>query len=857
MWKLVFREITTRKSRFFAAIAAVSLGVAFLCATLGVKNLLLGAVTAASTSTLNGDLYAVGTLEKNASPLDFHARAPIDSNLAPIIEAVDGVSHAVPLFEGEAVLLDRNGRPVSIGLSPTIVRGSFPYPPGPTLQRGRLPSGEDEVMLETTTAARAGLKVGGTAKLIWGGRTHEMRVVGVAGFNGPLGTATLAFVDAKPAKTWFSPQSRVKMIGINVGAASDPLLVRDRVQEAVGPDAQIQLGSSLRAEQAAAVEKAVGFVNSLVLWFVALSLLAGGFLIANTFGILVASRYRSFGLLRAVGYAPRTLRGLVLFQAALVGLLGSLLGVGLGIGATALARLGLSAQGWVFPTGMPMDWLSLLLAFGAGLLTTLLAAIFPAAKAGRISPLAALNTSPDGETSPSRWRAGIGVFLALASLAGLVKVLLFPSPSSVNTVFLVCVSVGFLLAVLLCLPLIQRPGWVLASRLLGGLNALPGQLAAQSLARYPKRTALGASALVVGVAIATTGGILADSARVSLSRGTVAEVQSDLVVAALQPSSNVEEALRTVKDVSGVRGANADIITAPVQARRGSDSSSQQVNAVGISAVDATETVSLQPQSGKVDSLADGLALVNSREAARWGWKVGDSISLSGPAGVYSTKIGALVHSSLLDATVFLDPQYLRQTAAPEQVTRNYIFVTIQRDGDASPSQPPAVGAVQERIQQALQKFTIFQVLTPTELASTISKTTTQVLWLMYALLGLSVLIALLGIMNTLALAVLERRRTYSLLRIIGMKPREVTAMVRWEAFLLAVMGNLVGWLLGLGLGAAWQYFLRDFGLTTFAVPWPGQLLLMFVAVVLALVAANIPARQTVRTPALMSTLAS
>ncbi|WP_252865278.1 ABC transporter permease [Mobiluncus mulieris] len=206
------------QTRFAAAVVAVMLGVAFLSLTLGVKNLAMNSLAQAETATLNADLYAAGPPVKHANPLDLAARGPINVSQAEVIEAVEGTAHAAPIFEGEAVLLDAHKRPLTWGFSATRVRGAYAFPPGPTLKEGRLPSGKTEVMLEESTAQRAGLKVGSQATLIWGGTVHRMQIVGIANFDAPLGIATMAFVDAKLAKTWFSPESRVKLIGIKASA---------------------------------------------------------------------------------------------------------------------------------------------------------------------------------------------------------------------------------------------------------------------------------------------------------------------------------------------------------------------------------------------------------------------------------------------------------------------------------------------------------------------------------------------------------------------------------------------------------------------------------------------------------------
>lgn len=236
-----------------------------------------------------------------------------------------------------------------------------------------------------------------------------------------------------------------------------------------------------------------------------------------------------------------------------------------------------------------------------------------------------------------------------------------------------------LCGVLWLTPVLLRPFlWVFAA-IFQRLHRLPPHFALRNLRRYPRRTSLGAAALVIGIAIATTGGILADSARKSLQAGVVSEVHSDLVVASLQPSTNVEKALAALRKVDGVRFANANIFSTPMLVRLEQDPT-RSLTAAGITADEAKNLVSLQVKAGDVEGLANGQALVNARDAAREGWKVGDAITVTGPRGIYSTKVAGIVRSTLLDAAIFLDPQYLRQAAAPETLTYQYIFVNLQSD---------------------------------------------------------------------------------------------------------------------------------------------------------------------------------
>ena len=662
MWKIIWREITRRGYRFFPTVFAVVLGIMFLTATLGITDLMTDAAKSSVTATLSGDLYAVAPPMKDAAAGDLEARGNISDELVPIIEAVDGVAHAAPRFEGQAVLLDQDKRPVSMGLTPTLVRGVFPYPPGPEVASGRLPQGPKEVMLEVNTARRAGLKTGQTATLIWAGATHRLKVVGLAQFKAPLGTATLAFVDGEDAKTWFSPTGKIKLIGIHVAPVANPDNVKERVQDAVGPDAVILTGAALRAQQSAAVARTVGLVNLLAQAFVALALLAGAFLIANTFGILVTSRYRMLGMLRATGYTPRSLQLLVTGEALLIGLLGSVLGEGVGLALVLGARQILTAQGWVFTSGVPLGLVRALAIVALGVLITVVACLIPARRAGRMTPLDALAASAPAPKGRLRGATIFGVMVLVVAVALGAGALVEASQSGVGTPATVLALAASLLGLsgVLCLtPVLLRPFlWIFAA-LFQRLHRLPAHLALRNLRRYPRRTSLGAAALVIGIAIATTGGILADSARKSLQAGVVSEVHSDLVVASLQPSTNVEKALAALRKVDGVRFANANIISTPMLVRLDQDPT-RSLTAAGITADEARNLVSLQVKAGDVEGLANGQALVNARDAAREGWKVGDAITVTGPRGIYSTKVAGIVRSTLLNAAIFLDPQYLR-----------------------------------------------------------------------------------------------------------------------------------------------------------------------------------------------------
>lgn len=886
MWKLLIREILSQKTRFLTAVGAITIGVVFLTLLFAGRNLAVDALRQAQTATLNGDLYAIesggsksektggdteetGGKTREASETSETRRthgsggesegethetsetlspALIDARLADVIESVEGVSHAVPLYETRAVLLDSKRRPVNPGMAPTVVYGAFPYPPGPTLAAGRLPHGSTEAMLESATAKRLGCKLGSAIFLVWGGQTHRLRIVGIADFEEPVGFQSVVFVNSTQARTWFSPRWRVKTIGIKVGVAQDVHTVQERIQSAVGKKALIVTRAVLCAQELSVAQPTVGILNLATAGFTIMSLAVGGFLVANSVGFLVVSRYRELGLLRCVGYSPRFLRCLMLAQVLAAGLGGFLGGIVAGTAALAAVRLVLANWGWDFSVPFA-DLGAVLAAGGLGLFTAVVAGIFPALRAGSIRPVPVPGSPVFASRPGFGWQTKTGLCLLLVSLAGHVCAWRLSGGvwDWIVVVVLAVSGIGFLAATVLLLPHLVAPFLWCLLWVVKGLRLLPASLAVQDLRRNPGRVSLGAAALAVGVAVGSLGGVLADSTRVSLELGVKQQVHADLVVVSREPQTGEKKIVEKIANIPGVEKAQVGAVYAPVSTG-GRDSAGQsRVSAAGLAVPGEDSLVRLRTRQGRAEALPEGEVMVSSRLAHDRGWKLGETIRLAGSAGTYSTRVGGVADAGFLGAGVFLDRAVLSRMVASEQLRWKYVFVSVSRPSDGSALKP--VARVKHRLERALRQYAVLSVFDRAQFASAEGRLVDPLVVALVAWSGFLVFVALLGVVNVLVFSLQRRQAGFVLLRMLGAEARELGAVVRWEAGFLALAGAFFGAVAGILLAVGWWLVWGGEPLIVLAVPWLSLGGLVVAAVLVAALLAWIPSRLAARVP--------
>jgi putative ABC transport system permease protein len=589
-------------------------------------------------------------------------------------------------------------------------------------------------------------------------------------------------------------------------------------------------GDSVAAESKDSIDQALSFINTFLLVFAAVALVVGSFLIINTFSILVAQRSREMALLRALGASRRQVTRSVLLEALVVGFIGSTVGLLggflLAVGLKAIfARVGLDMTG----AGLELRPRTVVVSYAVGVIVTLFAAYLPARRASQIAPVAALRDDVALPESTLRRRFITGLAITVIGLA-LLGVGLFANTS--NSLPMVGGGVlGVLVGVSLISPVVGRP----LLRLLGFLFSKSfntvGRLAGQNTLRNPRRTAATASALMIGLALVSAMSIIGASTSSSIDKLIGNEFQSDFVVASSVGSSFSPTIADRIRDIPGVdtaavfRGLSVKV--------DGSDTF--------IGAIDPNEfgkTINVDMRIGRLSDLTDSTVLVERTQASGDGTVVGDHVTVSLPkhdkrltvAGTYSGS--PIVGANYLVTT---------KTLADGGVAPSDSAVYVLKDPDASTA---AVGAA---IGKLVKDLPTVELQNQDEFTKQQRGQVDKLLAIIYALLGLAVVIAVLGIVNTLALSVIERTREVGLLRAVGMSRRQLRLLVRLESVAISVLGACLGVLMGVVFGVALQRAVADQGIDVLTIPFGSLALFIVVAAVVGVLAAVLPARRAAR----------
>jgi putative ABC transport system permease protein len=560
--------------------------------------------------------------------------------------------------------------------------------------------------------------------------------------------------------------------------------------------------------------------------FAGIALFVGSFIIWNTFTMIVTQRTREIALLRAVGATRRQVKRSLLVEAALLGAIASAVGVALGAGVAKglnalMAALGFSLPSTALQIAPRTIWLSLLV----GTVVTVVAAIVPARRATKVLPVEALRDASPGSKSTSLLRAVLGALLAGGGVAAMLNGLY--GGGGGNLVLLGIPATLF--GVIVLAPLAARP---LAAAIGSPLRwrGVSGDLARQNAMRNPRRTASTAAALMIGLTLVVSMGVFASSLKASfgtiLDEGTGADLY---VTSASAQAEGFSPEIANV--VAGVPGVSLVSATGWGQNRiDGADATYSSVDPAT-----AEQAFRLDMTAGSVANLGDDGILVQSDAAATHGWVVGDSLTSEFAA----TGEQQLEIRGLFDSNGFLDSDYLISLATQEANEADRLLTTalvIVGDGVDQ-------GVVQDRIAAALADHPDAKVLDQKGFEQEIGGIVDQLLTFVSVMLLLAVVIALLGIVNTLALSVFERTRELGLLRAVGMTRGQVRAMIRWESVVISLIGATVGAGLGVGLGMALAQSLKGQGITEVAVPVAQVALYVLAAAVAGVLAAVGPAR--------------
>lgn len=837
MLRVALRSLLGRKLRLLMSTFAIVLGVGFVAGTLIFGDTLNRSFTAIFASTV-GDVVVrpQGGTAGDGSP----STVTIPGSLVEELAEVDGAARADGNVTAFGVfVIDDKGKPIGGG-GPPAIGGNWSDAPaghgitGLVIAEGREPEGPGEVVLDTATAEKGGYDLGDevTINTIFAQAVIRPVLVGTAEFGegGSLNGATLAAFDTTEAQRLFlRAQDAYNDIWVTAEEGVSQAELRDRVAAELPPGLEAVTGDKAADESASDLLDAISFITTFLLIFAAISLIVGSFLIVNTFSILVAQRSRELALLRAMGASKRQVKRMVRIEALVLGLLGSTLGLGLGVGLFMLIRMAFASFGLdLAGTPMVFEWQTVAAAYAVGVVVTVLAAYFPARRTSRISPVQAMRDDIALTESTLRRRLLGGAIGVLVGAIGIGLALFGDVPRAGYVLGLGALLV--LLGVTALSPMLARPFLLLARRAYAAAFGVVGNLAGQNALRNPRRTAATASALMIGLTLCTTMAIAGSSAKKSVDASVKENFVGDFVVSnvfGVPFSASVADQVATIPGVGSVNRIRMQFIDG---------SFTKTVIAVDPETV--TDGLRVEMADGALADLGDGGVIVSEDRAEDDGIEVGDEVELNLPAGKQTWRLVGIFKDNpvLGDGYVTTLGSF---AAAGYQPSDNFVFVDLADGADRS--------AVREAMEDATAEQPMVSVKDQDGLAEEQSGPIDQLLTLIYGLLALALVIAVLGIVNTLALSVIERTHEVGLLRAIGLRRAQLWAAITLESVVIAVLGALLGLGLGVIFGVVLMKDLASQGLEVVSVPVGQLVLFLGVAVVVGVLAAVFPAIRAAR----------
>jgi putative ABC transport system permease protein len=838
MRKATLKGLMAHKLRLAATALAIVLGVSFVAGTYVLTDTITASFDSLFRQLTQGIDVAVRSQETFGSTQTGEVRDPMPASLLERIEAVDGVRVVEGSVTSYAQLVGKDGKPVTTGGAPSLgvsLIQDTAFTAGSTVRAGRLPSGPNEVAIDAKTAEDTGYQPGDQAKVLFQGPARTFTISGVIGFGEAdnLGGARLVGFELPTAQEVLNRQGQYDEIDVAAEEGVTPEQLRDRVRAAVDPRYEVLTGQELAEDTAASINDTLGrFLSTALLSFAFVALLVGAFLIFNTFTIIVAQRTRELALLRCLGASRRQVMISVLVESLIVALVASLVGLGLGVlianGLKALLSGFLGAD--LPTTGIQFQLRTVVVSLLVGLVVTALAALMPALKATRVPPVAALQ--PETAFAPTgfrRRRVVLGLLVTAVGVALLLAGLFRGEGEPLVNVAAGAVVVFFGVAILS--PLVARPlarwiGWPFARTF-----RLPGTLARQNAMRNPRRTASTAAALMIGLALVAFVSIFAASIKASTTEILEDSVSADYILINdnFQPfSPEAAERLAEQPQLAAVAGTRfaswkLDGATKGLQ---------------GIDPVAYQQVVRTEVTAGNLSDLASGGLAVKDTVAEANGWTVGERVAMAFPrGGVQQIPIKAIYEDNTLNG------EFLLGLTDYERVYAD------QADSQILVKAAPGVAPAESRaaIDRVMADFPNVTVRDQAEFRDEQGRQIDQIINLIYSLLGLAILIALFGIVNTLGLSIFERIRELGLLRAVGATRRQLRSMIRWEAVIIAVLGAVLGLAVGVFFGWTIVRALSGQGINEFSLP-VGQLVGFVLAAALAgILAAVLPGRRAAR----------
>ena len=831
MLKATWRSLKAHKARMLLSGLAVVLGVAFVVGTFIFTDTLKGTFDELFNNEVP-DVVVTQESEVGADNGQGTVVSIVPESVLEEIIATPGVAVATGDIQVLGVsLIDAEGQPIG-GNGPPQFGFSFPeYPDEPqlsglTVVEGRAPSAPEEIVIDLQTAERGGFEVGDTVTVVTQGPRIEAPLVGLAryGVSGSLAGATLTLFDRQYAQDTFIGEDAWNQVSILADEGVTPEQLRDDLTAELGAGYKVATGQELQDEAADQLSTALGFINTFLLVFAFIALFVGTFIILNTFSMLVARRTRELALLRAIGASKRQITWSVVGEALLLGLLGGFLGILLGIGVALGLRELLGVIGADLPAGnLVLAPRTIIFGMTVGVVVTVVAAWFPARRASQVPPVAAMRDEVALPARSLRLRGIAGFVLTGGGLLALaVAVLNEDLPRRLSVAGLG--ALALLLGVIVLAPVFSRGLVGAVGAPVARLGSV-GTLAVRNAQRDRRRTAATATAILVGLALVTAIGVLGSSTTKSTDALVDDVITADFIV---QPNGFVPFSPEVGDAIEAVPGVALVSRIRQVPALINGDET--LVTGVEPESIGQVQTLGISPAA-----LGTGGIVYDTAAALDEGLKLGDMVEVTWSSGVTESLELRETYdgqSAFSGWTVSL----ATMEAAGLPMVDSFLYAPLEPDVD--------VAAVRAQLDQIQADYPTVQILDQTEFKETISGQINQLLSLVYALLGLSVIIAIFGVVNTLALSIIERTREIGMLRAVGMLRRQVRTMIRWESIVISFFGAFTGVALGLVLGISLQKLLENDGITELAIPWALIVTVLVATAFVGVLAAVWPARR-------------
>ncbi len=834
MLRLVVKQTMAHRGRLLLTFAAITLGVTFVVGTLVLtdtsREVFDDQFRDASTEV---DIVIRDAVAFDAAMGVEVERDPLDAELTTRAAALPGVGRAIPVVKGTGLLI-ADGKAI-VPAGPSMLT-SWTGVDGFTLRDGHAPAQSDEVVIDAATATAHDITVGDTVR-VQADREADLRVVGLVGFGEADGLpdTTVALTSLSTAQRLLRLGDGISQIDVIAADATATSGVAEDLRAELGTDVDVAASQDTAAASAAAAKSQLGFITGALLALAGAALVIGAFLIANTFSVLVTQRTRELAVMRAAGATGRQVMTSILGEATVLGVAGAVAGTGAGLVAAIGLRALLDAAGATVPDGPTvLSARTLIVALGVGVVVTFIAAFGAARRASRISPVMAMREGALGTTGGrGRIRAGVGVTFTAVGVAALSV------GGATESMPTLGAGTAALVAGLVALAPVVAPAVV--HHIGRGLSALTGRgvpagLAREAARRAPRRTGATVMALALSLALVVFVSVVGASVRAALQSGFDEAITAELVVESARGEmlGGLEPA--TLKKIEGLDEVGT---VSPLRFGHWKDAGATRA----LTALDPAtigDVTDVDMVEGSLTGLTDGV-VITERQAAERGLGVGDSLAMTfARTGTVEVPVVGLIDD---DDAKALSTDYLVSLASYRDWFTERVDATLL----VRPSSGTTVDEAQTALEDALEAMPTVEVRDQASAAEARTASLDGILTLITAVLMLTVLIAMLGITNTLALSIIERTRELGLLRAVGMTRRQLRTMIRTESLLIAVAGLLVGTTVGVATSALFVRAIAQGGDLHLQVPTTGLALVAAVALVVGVVGGLAPARRAAR----------